>query len=109
MSDEKIDYRDVREYESLFKLAPSFLLETFARRNSNLVLKFKSQIMSHINNLDETQRKKLDIILQTEIVELQAVMKEAYLKTRIKQYKILANPRYKDFIEKNLNEIRKLL
>ena len=46
MSD-KITYGDVREYENLFIMAPSFLLERFAKRNSNIVSKFKSQI--HIN------------------------------------------------------------
>ena len=109
MSDEKLSYMDVREYESLFKLAPPFLLERFAKKNSNIVLKFKSQILSHINNLSEEQKDKLDLILRTEIIELQALMNEAYLRTRIKQYKILANPKYKKFIEDNLNELRKLI
>ncbi|MBR4446845.1 hypothetical protein [Methanobrevibacter sp.] len=106
---DKISYNDVREYEDLFKLAPAFLLERFAKKNSNIVLKFKSQILSHISDLDDTQKKKLDLILRTDISVLQAVMKEAYIKTKIKQYKILANPKYHGFIEKNLNELRKLI
>lgn len=108
MSD-KITYDDVREYENLFMLAPSFILERFAKRNSNLVSKFKSQIQSHLNNITDEQRKKLDIILATPTNELQGIMNEAYMKTNIKQYKILANPNYKEFIESNLGEIRKLV
>ena len=108
MSD-KITYDDVREYENLFMLAPSFILERFAKRNSNIVSKFKSQIQSHLNNLTDEQRKKLDLILETPTSELQGIMNEAYMKTNIKQNRILANPNYKEFIENNLAEIRKLI
>ena len=83
--DDEITYEDVMEYEKLFVMAPSFLLERFAKRN------------------------KLDIILKTPTSELQEIMNEAYIKTNIKQYKILANPKYEDFIENNLDEIRKLI
>ena len=31
--DDKITYDDVKEYESIFQMAPSFLLEHFARKN----------------------------------------------------------------------------
>ena len=107
--DDEITYEDVMEYEKLFVMAPSFLLERFAKRNSNVVSKFKSQIQSHLNNLNSDQRNKLDIILKTPTSELQEIMNEAYIKTNIKQYKILANPKYEDFIENNLDEIRKLI
>ena len=63
----------------------------------------------HINALSDEQLEKLDLMLRTDIIELQAIMKEAYRKTKIKQYKILANPKYKEFIESNLNELRKLI
>ena len=109
MSEEKITYADVEEYQSLFTLAPSFLLETFAKRNTNLVLKFKSIIGSYMDSLTDIQQEKLDIILSTDIDELQKIMNEAYQRTNIKQYKVLANPNYKQFINDNLDEIRSLL
>ncbi len=109
MSDDRISYRDVREYEDLFNLAPAFILEMFAKKNTNIVLKFQSQIMNHISNLDEEQKRKLDLILMTDIAELQSIMMETYKKTKMKQYKILANPKYREFIEKNFNELRKLV
>lgn len=109
MSEEKITYADVEEYQSLFTLAPSFLLETFAKRNTNLVLKFKSIIGSYMDSLTDIQQEKLDIILSTDIDELQKIMNEAYQRTNIKQYKVLANPNYKPFINDNLDEIRSLL
>lgn len=109
MSGDEITYGDVKDYENLFLLVPSFLMERFARKNSNLVLKFKSQIRSHLENLNNVQKIKLDLILNSDVDELQAIMKLAYSKTKIKQYKILANPEYKRFIEINLDEIRKMI
>lgn len=108
MDDEKISYNDVREYEHLFTLAPSFLLERFAKKEKNLVLKFKSKIEPRLNALNDVQKEKLEILLNTDVAQLQNVMMEAYRKTGIRQYEILANPRYSNFIELNMNEIRKI-
>ena len=108
MSD-KITYKDVIEYEKLFTRVPSFVLERFARKNSNLVLKFKGQVESHLHKLNDKQRKKLDIILNTEVSELQRILDEAYDRTNVKQYKILADPEYRNFIESNLDEIKKII
>ena len=109
MSEDKITYSDVKEYESLFTLAPSFLLETFAKKNTNLVSKFESIIESYMDNLTDDQRRKLDLVLSSEIEHLQAIMAEAYRLTNKKQYHILANPKYRQFIEDNLEGIRRLI
>lgn len=104
-----ITYEDLKEHEHLFTLAPPFILKTMAKRNSNLVNKFKSTVESHLNNLTDEQRNKLDIILNSDVRELQNLLANAYIQTRIKQYEILSNPKYKEFIELNLNELRKLI
>lgn len=109
MAENKISYRDVEEYERLFTLAPPFLLKRIAKRNTNLVSKFKSTIRSYMDNLTEDQKNKLDIILSSDVDELQAIMAEAYSRSHKKQYKILADPKYKGFIEKNLEDIRKMI
>ena len=107
--EDKITYEDVKEYHYLFTMAPSFVLEMMARKNSNLVLKFKSTIQSYMDNLDDVQKNKLDIILNSDVDELQSVMDEAYRKTGKRQYQILANPKYKDFIQSNISEIKELI
>lgn len=106
---DKITYEDIEEYGHLFTLAPAFILETMARTNANLVSKFESAIKNHMDNLTPAQRDKLHIILDSDIDYLQEKMAEAFNKTRKKQYRVLANPAYRDFIEKNLNEIKKML
>ena len=109
MSEDKITYDDVKDYEKIFTLTPPFLLERFAKKNTNLVLKFESTIQSFLADLSSHQKNKLDIILNSDVDELQSIMAEAYEKNSKKQYEILSNPEYKDFIEHNLNEIRKMI
>ena len=59
MSEEKITYDDVKQYEKLFTLTPSFLLERWAKKNTNLVSKFESRVESFLNHMDDNKRKKL--------------------------------------------------
>ena len=107
--DDKISYEDIKQYQHLFTMTPSFLLERMAKKNSNLVRKFRPTIQSHMSSLNDSQRKKLDIILNSDVASLQEVLAEAFRKTKIKQYKILANPKYKEFIELNLAELRNMV
>ncbi|MBQ6512382.1 hypothetical protein [Methanobrevibacter sp.] len=109
MSDEKITYRDVEEYEKFFTLAPTFLLERFAKKNTNIVLKFESKAESYLSKLTDSQKSKLDIVLNTKIDELQSIMDEAYRNTGKKQYQIFANPKYREFIEINLKQLDKMV
>lgn len=109
MSEEKLTYEDIKAYEKLFTMTPSFILSTMIRRNTNLVEKFKSQIVKFINGLDEKQEKQLELIINSDIDDLQLLMMEAYKKSKKKQYKLLANPKNKDFIRMNLDELKKLL
>lgn len=106
---EKITISDVEEYSHLFSLAPSFILQRMAKKNSNIVDKFRPSIQSYIDSLTEEQKNKFHIILNTGIDELQALMAEAHRKTNKKQYKILADPQHRNFIEKNLAELRKMI
>ena len=107
MSENQLTYEDVKAYEKFFTLTPAFLLERFAKKNTNLVLKFESKVDSFVANMSDGQKAKMDILLESDIEDLQLIMAEAYHKTRKKQYKILANPKYKGFIEKNLTELGK--
>lgn len=105
----EITFDDLKEHQHLFTLAPSFILNGMARRNSNLVKKFQPTIESHLNKLNDEQKSKLDIILNSDVDHLQGVLREAYMQTKIKQYEILSNPKNKGFIELNLNELKKLI
>ncbi|WP_295112416.1 hypothetical protein [uncultured Methanobrevibacter sp.] len=109
MTDEKITYDDIKNYEKLFTLAPSFLLERWAKKNTNMVSKFESRVQDQLHKLNDGNKRKLDLILNSPVEDLQAIMADAYEKSNKKQYKILANPKYMEFIELNLDEIRKMV
>ncbi|WP_405305587.1 hypothetical protein [Methanobrevibacter sp.] len=106
---EKITYDDLKEHEHLFLLAPSFILGGMAKRNSNLITKFRPAVESHLNKLSDDERSKLHVILDSDIDDLQKLLRQAYIKTKIRQYAILSDPKNRDFIELNLNELRKLI
>ena len=105
----KITYSDVEQYSHLFSLVPSFVINSMAKRNSNLVAKFDSTIKSYLDNLTHDEKIKLDLILSSDVDYLQSVMQEAYEKRNKKQYKVLANPDYRNFIILNLDELKKII
>jgi len=104
-----ISFDDVMEYDHLFTMAPAFILNMMVNTNSNLVLKFKSTIQYYMDGLTDEQKSMLNVILSSDIDDLQQIMDESYRKTNKEQYKILANPNNKEFIEKNLSELRKMI
>ena len=48
MSENQLTYEDVKAYEKFFTLTPAFLLERFAKKNTNLV--FKKQLKLCLRN-----------------------------------------------------------
>lgn len=109
MSERKITYEEIEKYEFVFAKVPSLLLGTMIRRNSDIVSKFKPQIVSKLNNLNEVQQEQLDTILNTEVSTLQELLKEAYEHSGKKQYKQLSDPKAAPFLEKNLSELKKIV
>lgn len=109
MSENKLTYEDIKEFENLFTLAPPLILKGFARKKTNFVSKFKSKVEEFLNDLTDEELNKLDIILNTDTDELQSLMADAYNQSGKKQYKILADPKNKEFIEINLDELREMV
>ena len=109
MSDETLTYEDIKAYESLFTKTPSLVLSAMAKRKTNLVSKFDSQIKSRLSNLNDSQKAKLELILNSDVDDLQNLLAIAYEKSNKKQYKILADPKNKEFIKLNLDEFKKIV
>lgn len=107
--EEKITIEDVEEFEHLFSIVPPFILKRMAKKNTNIVKKFPSQVQSHLDSASDEEMKKLHIVLNSDVDELQAIMDEAYNKTNKKQFKVLADPDYKEFIEINIAELKKII
>lgn len=107
--EEKITIDDVITFEHLFSVVPAFVLEGMAKKKTNLVKKFQSQVQSHLDSASDEELAKLNIVFNTDIEELQALMDEAYDQTGKKQFKVLANPNYKEFLEINCNELKMMV
>ena len=106
---DKLTCDDVLKYESHVSKVPAFILGRMAMKNSNLVAKFESQIKPRLENLSEHHKQLIDIVLASDVSDLQSVLDEAFQKTGTKQFKILADSKNARFIERNLEEVRKLL
>lgn len=107
--DEKITLDDIEKYQHLINKIPAFLLGRMAKKNSSIVKKFQSRVKSYIDKLCDSERKKLDILLNSDVDDLQDVLNEAYQKSGKKQYKILADPSNRQFIESNIEDLKKII
>ena len=71
---DKLTCDDVLRCEHLASKVPEFLLGRMAKRNSNLILKFESQIKPRIGNLDDNHKHLLNVVLNSDVSELQSVI-----------------------------------
>ncbi|AMD18392.1 hypothetical protein TL18_10465 [Methanobrevibacter sp. YE315] len=105
----EITVDDVMEFQGIFSLMPAFVFEGVAKKKKNLTKKFESTIRAYLNSASEEDLNKIRRVLNTDIDELQVVMGEAYKKTNDKHFKVLANPKYKEFVELNFNELKMMM
>jgi endonuclease III-like uncharacterized protein len=108
-SNEQITEKDVIDMMHLVNKVPSLLLKQMVSRNSNVVKRFEGQINSYKNRLSDENIAKLEKVMEMPVSELQEILKRAYLETKKKQLKILADPTAQPFIEKNRQELKKVL
>ena len=109
MENRKLTYEDVKPYEGLVSKIPTLILKRMISKNSNLVTKFESVILANLDNLDSEQKEQLNLVLESDVDELQALSAESYEKSGIKAFKLMADPNCKDFIELNITELKKLM
>lgn len=108
-SQEKITEKDVIKMMHLVNKVPSLLLKQMVSRNSNVVKRFEGQINSYKSSLSDENIAKIEKVLEMSVSELQEILRRAYLKTNKKQLKILADPKAQPFVEKNRQELKKVL
>ena len=107
--DINITEEDVVGLMDNFTKVPSFILKKMVSRNLNVVKSFESQIEAHKYQLTDIELLKIEKVMNMPIPELQIILYNVYLSTNKKQLEILADSNAKPFIEKNLNELEKVL
>lgn len=105
----EITDEDVIQLMDQFTKVPPLLLKIVVSRNSNVVNSFQDQIEDYQNSLSPEEMAKIKKVLGMPIGDLQKILNRAYLKTNQEQLKILADPKAQPFIQKNLQELGKIL
>lgn len=105
----EITVDDVMEFQGIFSLMPAFVFEGVAKKKKNLIKKFEPKIRSYLDSASEEDLNKIRKVVNADIDELQVTMGEAYKKTNDKHFKILADPKYKEFVELNFNELKMMM
>ncbi|BDZ72078.1 hypothetical protein [Methanobacterium petrolearium] len=105
----KINKKDVMGVMHVFTRVPPLMLKMVVKRNKNLVKSFESQIKDYYGKLTDEEIAKIEKVMETPVPQLQGILNEAYIESGQKQLKILADPKAKDFIERNLRELELLL
>lgn len=105
----KITEEDVIGMMDLFTKVPPLMLKMVISRNSNVVKRFESRIEGYKSQMSDGDSAKIEKVLEMPVPELQSILGNAYEETHQKQLKLLADPKAEPFIEKNLQELRKIL
>lgn len=107
--DINITEEDVVGLMDNFTKVPSFILKRMVSRNLNVVKSFESQIKAYKCQLTDMELLKIEKVMNMPVPELQVILYNAYVSTNKKQLQILADSNAVSFIEKNLNELEKVL
>ncbi len=75
----------------------------------NAVESFKDQITEYKSQLNDEDKIIIRRIIEMPITELQNLLNECYLKTKLEQFKILADPKAEQFLTVNVQELKKVL
>jgi hypothetical protein len=108
-TDIKITEEDVVGLLDSFTKVPSIILKRMVSNNVNVVKSFANQIENYKCRLSDEDLLKIEKVLSMPVPELQGLLNNAYKTTHKKQLKILADSNATPFIEKNLNQLEKML
>jgi len=88
---------------------PPVVVNKYVTMNINAVEEFESQIKEYKAKLTRKDLLKIKEISEMPVPELQKVLNNLYLETKLEQFKILAEPEAKPLIELNLKELKRVL
>jgi len=105
----KFSEEDVIDLLDIFTKVPSIILKGIVAGRSNIVKSFETQILEYKSQLSPEEIIKIKLVLETPVSELQKILYNSYKKTGKKQLKILSESKAEPFIEKNLDQLEKIL
>lgn len=110
---EKLDLgikgEDIGRLLKLLENFPPFVVNGYISKDINAVKEFEIPIKEQTDKLTDENLKKVRKIIDMPVPELQKILNELYLITKMEQLKILAEPRAESLIELNLRELKRIL
>jgi hypothetical protein len=103
--DEKDVWKALRAVEHM----PTYALKKYITLNINAVDEFEVRITDYTDKLSEEELQTIKRIIEIPVPELQNILNNLYLETKMEQFQVLAGPEAKPLIELNIKELRKLL
>jgi hypothetical protein len=98
-------WRVLRAVEQL----PPFVINRYVSMNINAVEEFEGRIDEYKVKLTDEDTLKIKKIIEMPVSELQNVLNDLYLETKLEQFKILAEPKAGPLLELNLRELKRVL
>jgi len=104
-----INTKNIAKLLRLLETFPPFLVNKYVSGNINAVQEFDDAIKENTSKLTDEDLSEIRRIIEIPIPELQKILNELYIITKIEQLNILADPKAAKFIEINLEELKKIL
>lgn len=104
-----ITEEDVLDLMDQFTKVPPLLLKIVVSGNSNVVKSFQNLIEDYKDRLSPEEKLKIKKVIEMPVEELQKILGKAYFENQQLQLKILADPKARPFITKNLQELGKII
>jgi hypothetical protein len=88
---------------------PPFSVNKYVSLNINAVEEFEDKIKEYKGQWSDEDLLKIRQIIEMPVPELQNILNNLYLETKLEQFKILAEPEAKPLIELNIRELKRVL
>jgi hypothetical protein len=103
--DEKDVWKALRAVEHM----PPYAIKKYITLDINAVDEFEVRIKDYTKELSNKDLLIIKRIIEMPVPELQNILHNLYLETKLEQFQVLAEPEAKPLIDSNIKELKKLL
>ncbi len=105
----KLNEKDVWKALRAVEHMPPYAIKKYITLNINAVDEFEVRIKDYTDKLSEDELLTIKRITEMPVPELQNILHNLYLETKLEQFQVLAEPEARSLIELNIRELKKLL
>lgn len=104
-----IKEKDIWKLLRTIEQLPPYVVEKYVILNINAVEEYENGIKDYKKKLTDDDLLKIRKIIETPTHEIQDLLNELYLETKLEQFKILADPKAEPLIALNIRELNRVL